>query len=370
MTGSPDADRAFIERSVRRLIVGASVGAGILLILWLLKSALTPLAAAFAIAYFAHPVVLQLERLRISRRLAIVVLLLAVLLGVFLFAFQVVPRMVRETADLSERLPGYVDGLRVWLAPRLESWIGIELPDSVQGALEVLRSGDLNLPVDTLRNALRGLVGQLTGTLGSLVGLLVIPVLAFYALADFERVNRALLGLVPRAYQETVAEKLAVIDKLVSSFVRGQLTVCLIDGVLYAAGFLAIGVPQAVVIGLASGLLALIPYVGGAVALTSSTALCLFHFGVDYHVLLAIGWYALVQGLEGFVLVPRILGASVGMHPVTVIVALLIFGDLLGFLGLLIAVPAAAVVQVFVRDGIAAYRKSPLYRGSSGAAAG
>ena len=121
-----------------------------------------------------------------------------------------------------------------------------------------------------------------------------------------------------------------------------------------------IGIDLAIVIGVAGGLLAIIPYVGGAVALVSAAAMALLQFGVGAQLALVVGWYLVVQGLEGFVLIPRIVGKSLGMHPVTVIVALMIGGDLLGFLGLLIAVPLAAVVQVFAQDLVALYRESPL----------
>jgi predicted PurR-regulated permease PerM len=213
----------------------------------------------------------------------------------------------------------------------------------------------------------------LTGTVGTLVGLLVIPVIAYYLLAEFDSIKRAILGWVPRPYQRRVAEKAAVVDVLVSGFVRGQLLVCLLLGLLYGTGFSAIGVDLSIGIGLASGLLSIIPYVGSSFALGSASLLCLLEWGVDVHLALVVGWYLAVQTLEGFVLVPRIVGRSVGMHPVTVIVALLIGGDLLGFLGLLIAVPLAAVVQVFIRDGLEVYLGSSLYRGretSSGGGAG
>ena len=222
--------------------------------------------------------------------------------------------------------------------------------------------------LDGARSMLERSFRVVTGTVGTLVGLLVIPVIAYYLLAEFDDVKRAILGWVPRPYQRRVAEKAAVVDELVSGFVRGQLLVCLLLGLLYGAGFAAIGVDLAIGIGFASGLLAIIPYVGGAFALGSASLLCLLEWGVDLHLALVVGWYLVVQTLEGFVLTPRIVGRSVGMHPVTVIVALLIGGDLLGFLGLLIAVPLAAVVQVFLRDGLEAYLRSPLYRGEGAGA--
>ena len=156
-----------------------------------------------------------------------------------------------------------------------------------------------------------------------------------------------------------------MINDLISGFIRGQLMVCGLLAVLYAVGFSLIGIDLAVGIGLLAGLLAIIPYVGGAVALSTAAALCLLRYGIDIHVVLVVGWYALVQTLEGLVLTPRIVGSSVGIHPVAVIVGLLIGGDLLGFLGLLVAVPLTAVVQVFVKDLLAYYWSSPLYSGDA-----
>jgi predicted PurR-regulated permease PerM len=201
-----------------------------------------------------------------------------------------------------------------------------------------------------------------TGTVGALVSLLIIPVLAYYLLVEFDRIRVGILTLVPHAYQQSVAIEAARVDALISGFIRGQLTVCLVIGVLYAVGFAVIGIDLAIVIGVVSGLLAIVPYVGGALALVSAAGMALLQFGVGTQLALVVGWYFVVQGLEGFVLTPKIVGGSLGMHPVTVIVALLIGGDLLGFLGLLIAVPVAAVVQVFVQDLVAMYRESPLYR--------
>jgi predicted PurR-regulated permease PerM len=158
-----------------------------------------------------------------------------------------------------------------------------------------------------------------------------------------------------------VSEQALRVDRLISGFIRGQLTVCALLAVLYSVGFAIIGIDLAFVIGAIAGVAAIIPYVGGALALASAAGMCLLQYGVDVHLALVVGWYALVQGLEGMVLTPRILGGSLGMHPVVVIVALMIGADLLGFLGLMVAVPIAAVVQVVLQDLLALYRRSTLY---------
>jgi predicted PurR-regulated permease PerM len=158
-----------------------------------------------------------------------------------------------------------------------------------------------------------------------------------------------------------VYEKARLVDSLVAGFLRGQVVVAGLLAVLYAAGFLVIGVDLAVGVGLLAGAMALVPYLGNVVALGAASMLCLLEFGIDMHLAAVIGWYVVVQTLEGFVLTPRIVGHSVGLHPATVIVALLIGGDILGLLGLLIAVPAAAVVKVFVQEALAVYRGSALF---------
>ena len=362
-----DGDRAFIERAARIGII-AFVSAGVVLgLLWLLRAALTPLAVAFVIAYLFDPLIDRFEARGIGRRLAIFLLLGLVALVLLAFAFLVIPRLIAEIAALSASLPGYFERFLDRTVPRIEGLLGITLPHTLQEGLEHLRTGGLQIVLDTARSTLERTVSVVTGTAlraGRRAGGAGDRLLRARAVRrDQARDPAAWCRALPAA---ACAEKSAVVDRLVSGFIRGQLIVCLCLGFLYAVGFSAIGVDLAVGIGVAAGMLAIIPYVGSAFALGSASLLCVLEFGVDVHLALVAGWYVVVQTLEGFVLVPRIVGGSIGMHPVTVIVALLIGGDLLGFLGLIVAVPLAAVVQVFVRDGIAAYRRSPLYAGAGG----
>ena len=362
MTATGGDDRAFIERSVRvAIIAAAAIGVG-LAALWLLKGALTPLVTALVIAYLFDPLIDRFEARGVSRGAAIGILLFFVIAALFGVAFVLIPAMQRDVVALSERLPGYLERALATFAPRLEQALGVTLPHSLREAIASIRAGELSVPLAALRGLLERVLTGVTGTVGALLSLLIIPVLAYYLLVEFDRIRRAVLDLVPRAYQARVASEAERVDALVSGFIRGQLTVCLVLAVLYATGFAVIGIDLAVVIGVASGLLAIIPYVGGTVALVSATAMALIQFGVGVQLALVVGWYVVVQGLEGFVLVPKIVGRNLGMHPVTVIVALMIGGDLLGFLGLLIAVPLAAVAQVFAQDLVAAYRESSLYR--------
>jgi predicted PurR-regulated permease PerM len=362
------ADRDFVARAARWAIVGAAVAASLFAVLFVLKAALTPLAAAFVMAYLLDPLIDRLERLGVRRRFGI--LLVLGLTGAALAATLLIaiPRLVRELGALAERMPGYLERLVTVVVPELETRLGVELP----GTLEELLGGLRGMEVTALgaaRDLLLGALSTATGTVSVLVGLLVIPILAYYLLVEFDQVLRRVSGWIPRAQREYVVEKARTADRLISGFLRGQLLVAAILGVLYAVGFGVIGVDLAIGVGLLAGVMALIPYLGNVVAVGVASALCVLEFGFDWHLLAVLGWYAVVQNLEGFVLTPRIVGGSVGLHPGAVIVALLIGGDLFGFLGLLIAVPVAAVVKVFVDELLEAYRRSSFFQGEEAAAA-
>lgn len=361
-----DADRAFIARMTRYGMVVAGVALLGLALLWVLKAALTPLVAAFVIAYLLDPVIDRFEARRVRRRLAIFTLLGLFGLAFFAFLLVVVPRVQREIAALAERLPGYLEQLTTVVIPGIEQRTGIELPRTVEELIAGVRSGDVPLPLDTAGNLLAGLLGTVTGTVSVIIGLLVVPILAYYLLVDFDRILASLATWIPPRHRAYVVDKVRTVDRLVAGFLRGQLLVAASLGVLYAAGFAVIGIDLALGVGMLAGAMALVPYLGNVVAVTAATALCILKFGIDAHLLAVLGWYVVVQNLEGFVLTPRIVGSSVGLHPGVVIVALLIGGDLFGFLGLLIAVPAAAVVKVFADEALAAYRNSALFAGEPG----
>ncbi len=359
-------DRAFIERSLRVAIVASVAVAGFLALLWLLKAALTPLLAAFVIAYLFDPLIDRFEAHRWKRSAAIGILVAVMGVGVMGSLGFLVPRLIAEFAALGERLPGYLAEVNATLIPQVESWINVPVPRTFEDLVGRIRSGEIPLPLDSIRDLLERLLAFLTGTAGGIIGLLVVPMLAYYALVEFDHLKLRALEWVPPRHRDYVVDKAHTIDALVSGFLRGQLTVALVLGVAYAVGFSLIGIDLAVAVGLLAGLLSLVPYLGGVVAVTLATGLCVLKFGIDVHLLLVLGYYALVQFLEGTFLTPKIMGQSVGLHPGVVIVSLLIGGDLLGFAGLLVAVPLAAVVKVFVEEAFHAYRASSVFGDEAG----
>jgi predicted PurR-regulated permease PerM len=356
------SDRAFIERSLRVAIMVAVALGAILALLWVLKAALTPLVAALLIAYLFDPLIDRFEARRVRRGAAILLVILLMGIVVVGFLAVILPRLIAEIAQLSQELPAYLERVLSNLIPRLEEIAGVSVPRTVEDYIERVKAGQISLPFDTVRGLLQRTLGVVTGTVSGIIGLLVVPVLAYYCLVEFDALKPRALSLVPPRHRDYVREKAITIDALISSFIRGQLTIALLLGVLYAVGFSLIGIDLAVGVGLLAGALALVPYLGSVVAVLSASLLCILKFGIGIHLALVLGWYVVVQNLEGFVLTPRIVGKSVGLHPAVVIVSLLIGADLFGFLGLLVAVPLAAVTKVFAEDALEAYRESSLYR--------
>jgi predicted PurR-regulated permease PerM len=359
--GDSASDRDFLARTARRAVVGGVVLLAVLALLRVLDAALTPLAAAFVIAYLLDPLIDRFEVRRVGRSIAIF-LLLAIVGGGLLSALLVLlPKLLREISELAERMPGYLERLVTVVIPEIETRLGVQLPHTVEGVIAQVRAGDIPLPLDAMRSLLTRTLGAVFGTVSSLVGLFVIPILAFYLLVEFDQITARLALWIPPRQRGYVLEKAHTVDRLISGFLRGQLLVASALGVLYAVGFTVIGIDLAIGVGLLAGVLALVPYLGGAVALASASLLAILEFGIDWHLGAVVGWYAVVQMFEGFVLAPRIVGQSVGLHPAAVIVALLIGGDLFGFLGLLVAVPGAAIVKVFAEELFALYRGSALF---------
>ncbi|MCA9617050.1 MAG: AI-2E family transporter, partial [Myxococcales bacterium] len=326
---------------------------------------LAPIFFAFLIAYMLDPLVDRLEALKMPRALGIVVLLVMVLGAIGLFLLLVVPTVVRDVAGVLKELPGKSRDLLAAWEPVLEDY-GVMVPHSLSEAFEQLSAeteGVAREAVGPLAAVVRGVVGGTANALAAVAGLLIVPVFAFYLLYDFDRMTAAIREQIPPRHREAVVDLFGEIDEVIAQFIRGQVLVMVALAVLYAVGYKLVGVRLAVPIGIVAGLLSFIPYVGGATALGLALAMCAF----DYHGLSQLGGvvivYAVIQLLEGFVITPKVVGDKVGLSAVWVLFALMVAGELLGFLGILLAVPAAAVVKIFVVRGVRAYRASRFFVG-------
>ncbi len=346
----------------RWLIVAASVlVAGLLL--YALRAVFTPVFFGFLIAYLLDPLVDRLEGWRLPRGVAISVILVVFLAATGVFLLLFVPAFAGDVAEVAKDVPAKLREL-------LEAWEpvladnGIPVPHSLSEATEQLSVDAQDVAgraAGPAMQALQWVVGGTASVVGAVLGLLMIPIFAFYLLYDFDRIVAHADGLVPPRHRSYVRELAREVDATIGLFVRGQLAVMTILAALYAIGYSIVGIRLAVPIGILAGLLSFIPYVGAFLGVGLALAMCGLHFE-GWHQLIGVGIvYGVVQLAEGFLITPKILGDKVGLSSLWVLLALMIGGELFGFLGVLLAVPVAAVVKIFVGRGIRMYRGSTIF---------
>lgn len=347
------------------------------LLLWLLADVLMPFAAGFAIAYLLDPVADRLEKAGLSRLgatliiligfvilIALALIILAPALGHQIAAFlDALPKMVGRLRDLaSEQGAGFVSRYVAPIAQRL----GIQLDtasDAIQGSVSDFATQAARYVGDVLK----GLWSGGRALIGIVSLLVVTPVVAFYILLDWDRMIAKVDSWTPLDQRETVRELACEIDAALSGFLRGQSLVCLFLGAWYGVGLSLVGLNYGLLIGIASGALSFIPYVGSLTCLVVSVAVAIVQGWPDWTlVALVLGVIVTGQFLEGNILTPKLVGESVGLHPVWLMLALLAFGSLFGFTGLLLAVPISAAVGVLMRFALRRYLASPLYLGRAG----
>jgi predicted PurR-regulated permease PerM len=340
-------------------------------LLWLFNGVIMPFAAAFVIAYLMDPLADFLQRRGLNRLAATLFILLGFVFVVVLILVLIVPVLTHQFAALIQALPGLLNKLQSLVS-------GAAGKINAQYAEPVLRKlGYHGTVLPDMRASVGDIAGQaagwLVGVLNSLVThgaalislmslLVVTPVVAFYMLLDYHRMIAAVDGLIPPRYRGTVHQLAHQIDKTMSGFLRGQSLVCLFLGLWYGLGLTIIGLNFGLLIGITAGFLSFIPYVGSMIALVAAAIIAIVqgwpHWGLLASALVVVG---LGQFLEGNVISPKLVGDNVGLHPVWLIFALLAFGSLLGFTGLIIAVPVAAATGVIMRFVIQKYRESHLF---------
>jgi predicted PurR-regulated permease PerM len=342
-------------------IAGALLITGVL-VYWL-RHVFTPIFLAFIIAYILDPVVDRLEAWKVPRPLAIAVVLGGTLGTIVVFLALVLPSIIAEVASVIQELPRQLAALWIRLDPWLEQQ-GISIPHSTQEWVERLGAYASEVASSILApagNLLSFVMGGTLSVIGSVVAALVVLVFGVYLLSAFDRITAEVRELIPWRWRATVISYAEEIDQILSQFVRGQLTVMAILAVLYSGAYAILGVRLAVPIGIAAGMLNFIPYVGGAFALAAGVLMSLLG-GWHPWQLVGIGLaYAVVQTLEGFVITPRVVGKTVGLSEIWVLVALFVGGELFGFLGILLALPTAAVAKIFVSRGVQYYRTTELF---------
>jgi predicted PurR-regulated permease PerM len=358
--------------------IGFWVGAFLLLVLllWLFSGVLLPFAAAFALGYLLNPVVDRLERLGFNRLGATLLIMACFVLVFALISVLLGPVLWRQLVSFTEALPAYT--------VKLETLISTEIARLARdyGGVLTEKFGLDNKGGGELASATNDLVSQaaqwaasflkslLTGgaALISLMSLLVVtPVVVVYMLLDWHKMIATIDGLVPLRHRETARALAREVDAALAGFLRGQSLVCLFLGAWYGIGLSLIGLNFGLLIGITAGILSFIPYVGSLTALVLSSTVAIVQDWPQRTLLtMALGVVLIGQFLEGNILSPKLVGDSVGLHPVWLIFALLAFGSLFGFTGLITAVPFAAAAGVILRFAVRRYRASKLYTNTAG----
>ncbi len=355
-----DAAAAAFRRQIRFWIITAIILA---IFIYLFSDILLPFVAGMVLAYFLDPVADRLQRLGLSRVMATVIILITFLIVLVLALVILIPVLASQLSDFIVKLPEYLAQFQALVTSYDPNWLeqrfGLDAGSLQEGLNSLLTSG-MGLVTTVFQSIWSSGVA-----IFSIAGLFIVtPVVAFYMLLDWDRMVATVDGWVPREHVETVRQIATDINTATAGFVRGQGTLCLILGAMYAFGLTLTGLSFGILIGLFAGLISFIPYVGSLVGLVLSVGLAFVQFWPDWTMVLAVAAVFFAgQFIEGNILQPRLVGKSVGLHPVWLMFALFAFGALFGFVGLLIAVPAAAAVAVLVRFAISRYLESPLYKG-------
>jgi len=351
------------------------IALSIALVLWYLNSVIMPFIVGAAIAYFREPVADRLEAMGCSRVLATVIITIVAVLIFVLLVLLVVPSLIQQAISLFNAAPQIFSNLRDFLIDRYPSLMDetsvvrqslVSVGETIQS-----RGGEL---VNTL-------VSSAAGVVNIVLLFVIVPVVAFYLLLDWDKLVAEIDTLIPRDHLETVRGLARDVDDVLAGFVRGMGTVCLILGTYYAVALMIVGLQFGLIVGFVAGLVTFIPYLGALIGGILAVGLVLFQYwgpeiGADGEVIRAgtdwirITIVALIfmvgQVVEGNVLTPKLVGSSVGLHPVWLLLSLSVFGALFGFVGLLVGVPLAAAIGVLARFFVGEYKAGLLYRGLSG----
>jgi len=330
--------------------------------LWLLSGVLLPFIIAAAIAYLLDPMADRLEAAGLSRGLATVTISLFAVLLFVIIALLVVPTLVSQGADLASAAPDMYNRFTTWLTGQFPSLLDTDsqLRQSIGQLGAEIRSHGVAL--------LNSAIASAMSVVNIVLLIVLVPVITFYLLLDWDKMIARIDGLLPRDHAPTIRGLAKEISDTLASFIRGQGLVCLILGTYYSVGLALCGLQFGILVGAFAGLVTFIPYVGALLGGALAIGLALFQFWGEW------GWIAAVaivfvvgQFLEGNILTPNLVGNSVGLHPVWLIFALSAFGAMFGFAGLLIAVPMAAALGVLTRFGINQYKSSLLFKGKEAA---
>lgn len=363
---TPEAEIAQFLRRLKYVLAALAVG----WVIWLLGPILTPFVLALALAWLGDPLVDRIEATGRSRNTGVVLVFVAMILLITAALLILVPMIERQIATLVAAIPQAQQWLMQTGIPWFEQKTGLEImqwmdPDRL---IEWVRSHWQQ--AGGFAKTFFGYVSRSGFTMVTwVVNILLLPILTFYFLRDWDKLVERVASMIPRNHIGTITKLARESDEVLGAFIRGQFLVMIALGVVYAAGLSLVGLKLGLLIGLVAGLISFIPYLGATTGIVMAIGAALVQAqGFDLKLLILVGVvFTVGQLLESYVLTPRIVGDKIGLHPVAVIFAVMAGGQLFGFLGMLLALPVAAVSNVLLRYAHQRYRQSDLYAGEKSA---
>lgn len=328
--------------------------------LWLFNSVLMPFVVGIALAYMLNPIVERLTKKRLPRWLSALLIIFIFFISALVAILFAIPVLVREMVEFVQLLPTLFHKGEALIATHLPM---VDLPQSIHEIDKEALSDKAGDILDAGKNILGNVLKGGMAIIGFISSLVLIPIIAFYLMIDWPRLTAKVQDLIPEGNKNSVKTILSEIDDSLSGFIRGQLSVCFLLGLFYAIGLSIMGLQYGFFIGVASGVLSIIPFVGSIFGLVASVGMAFYQFGGWEYPLIAFIIFTVGQLVEGNYLTPKLVGDSVGLHPIWVIFVLMAGGALLGVLGMIIAVPVAAIIAVLLRHAISQYKKSGYYKG-------
>ncbi len=328
------------------------------ILVYYLQPILTPFLVGMAFAYLGDPLVDRLERIRVGRTAGVILVFLVFLTLIVASVLVLLPVLMREVTSLIHDIPLFVHWLQETTSPILLEHFGVDPFDIKIDAWREQLAENWQRAGSVASVILRQVTASGFALMATLMNLALIPVVAFYLMRDWDHIVARIGELIPPAMLPTATKLARECDEVLSAFMRGQLLIMFLLGLIYAVGLSLVGLDLAILIGMLAGLASIVPYLGFAVGVVAATAAAVFQFQDLPHVAYVVVVFGIGQALEGMVLTPWLVGDRIGLHPVAVIFAILAGGQLFGFVGVLLALPIAAVIMVFLRHLHARYKTS------------
>lgn len=325
------------------------------------KSVIMPFVAGMLIGYLFDPLVQKLTKLRINRTIATTIVLLLII-SIFVPVIFIIIKLANEQIiNFLQNLPKFASSLSTKVEPIVKN-ISAAFPELAPVNIKEYMIENAERGVKIIGSLIAKIINQSFAFINLLSLLIITPVVAFYMLRDWAIFTKKFNDLLPLKSKKDIRSIIDQIDRAMAGFIRGQLSVCLILGTIYSLGLYATGLHLGVVVGFVAGIISFIPYVGSITGFVTAITIALIQFNTPGPIIAVAGVFLFGQMLEGLYLTPKLVGDSVGLHPVWVMFALLAGGVILGFLGIMIAVPVAAIIGILIKHFIEKYKKSEIYR--------